>query len=95
MRPQVTETGWGEFEIVIQLHFAIDCGEEPLELCVFFLPFPPFMPFLPSGFPCPPPPFPCPAALSCAIARRSALNMHAASPPPPLSLPCMRTERTC
>ena len=29
---EVTETGWGEFEIGVTVHFASDAGEKPLEL---------------------------------------------------------------
>lgn len=28
----VSETGWGEFEVVVRLHFASDAGERPLVL---------------------------------------------------------------
>ena len=29
---KVTETGWGEFEIGITIHFKEDAGEKPIEL---------------------------------------------------------------
>lgn len=29
---EITETGWGEFEIAVILHFTDDAGEEPVEL---------------------------------------------------------------
>ncbi|KAF9202497.1 NuA4 histone H4 acetyltransferase complex and the SWR1 complex subunit [Haplosporangium sp. Z 27] len=29
---EVTETGWGEFDIIIKIHFIQNCGEKPLTL---------------------------------------------------------------
>ena len=29
---EVSETGWGEFELTIQIHFTQDSGEDPVEL---------------------------------------------------------------
>ncbi|RPA87866.1 putative histone acetyltransferase subunit [Ascobolus immersus RN42] len=52
---QVTETGWGEFEIQIKVYFVPEAGEKPLTL-FHFLKIRPYNPEMPIEDPANPPP---------------------------------------